>query len=188
MLKKLALLFLPSMLSFAVTAEDMQSLQQESKQAISDFALQLKAELVKGMSAGGPVAAIEICHTAASKISQDISTQYGWKVTRTSLKVRNPKNTPDAWENKVLEGFEQRLSQGESAQSLEFSEIITSDEQAVYRYMKAIPTTAVCLACHGETLGAQIVEKLAVLYPEDKARGFKINDIRGAFSITRKLN
>jgi hypothetical protein len=50
--------------------------------------------------------------------------------------------------------------------------------------MKAIPTGAVCLACHGQTLAPEIQEALDTDYPHDRARGYELGQIRGAFSIT----
>jgi hypothetical protein len=53
--------------------------------------------------------------------------------------------------------------------------------------MKAIPTSAVCLECHGATLASGAHDVLAELYPEDCATGFSEGDIRGAFVTIRKL-
>jgi hypothetical protein len=49
--------------------------------------------------------------------------------------------------------------------------------------MKAIPTAALCLARHGESINPDIAEA----YPEEQARGFKSRDIRGAFTLSRPL-
>ena len=48
-----------------------------------------------------------------SNIANKVSTAKGMKVARTSLKFRNEKNQPDAWEVAVLEQFEQRKVKGE---------------------------------------------------------------------------
>ncbi len=53
--------------------------------------------------------------------------------------------------------------------------------------MKAIPTQEVCLACHGEKIDKATAAKLAKLYPKDKARGFKVGDLRGAFTMSKDL-
>jgi hypothetical protein len=54
--------------------------------------------------------------------------------------------------------------------------------------MKAIPTGGLCLQCHGKALAPPVAEKLAELYPGDKATGYEQGDLRGAFVITRQLN
>ncbi len=53
--------------------------------------------------------------------------------------------------------------------------------------MKAVPTGKVCLSCHGETVAPEVEQKLAELYPDDKARGYKEGDIRGAFVVVKPL-
>ena len=49
--------------------------------------------------------------------------------------------------------------------------------------MKAIPTQALCLNCHGELMSTPVKAKIKQLYPGDKATGFKVGDIRGAFTL-----
>ncbi|MPQ96322.1 DUF3365 domain-containing protein, partial [Thioclava sp. JE_KL1] len=56
-----------------------------------------------------------------------------------------------------------------------------------YRYMKPIPTGAVCLSCHGTHIAPAVKQKLNELYPHDKAVGFNKGDIRGAFSFSKTL-
>nr|VFK61436.1 MAG: Protein of unknown function (DUF3365) [Candidatus Kentron sp. UNK]VFK69117.1 MAG: Protein of unknown function (DUF3365) [Candidatus Kentron sp. UNK] len=62
------------------------------------------------------------------------------------------------------------------------------DGVRVFRYMKAIPTLEVCTLCHGASLSPDVVTKLDELYPEDQARGFKVGDIRGAFSFMQPVS
>ena len=107
-------------------------------------------------------------------------------VGRTSLKVRNSANAADNWELAVLKQFEARKAQGEPADKLEFFAVIDDDQgQKTFRYMKAIPTAALCLNCHGETLSPEVDAKLKELYPNDQARGFKEGDLRGAFTLAK---
>ena len=109
-------------------------------------------------------------------------------IGRTSLKIRNSANAPDNWELAVLRQFEARKIQGEPADKLEFFAVIDDDKgQKTFRYMKAIPTVALCLNCHGETLSPEVAAKLKELYPNDQAHGFKEGDLRGAFTIAKPL-
>ena len=64
---------------------------------------------------------------------------------------------------------------------------MSSDGRKVFRYMKAISTGALCLNCHGADVSADVTRELERLYPKDAARGFRVGDIRGAFSITQTL-
>jgi hypothetical protein len=54
--------------------------------------------------------------------------------------------------------------------------------------MSAIPTKKICLECHGANLAPEVAARLDALYPEDRARGFKIGDIRGAFTLSKSLD
>ena len=86
----------------SVYAANYQQMVDESRKAINNFGTQLKNELQQGMDKSGPTSAIQICHNVAADIAVRISKQHGWKIGRTSLQVRNPKNAPDQWELQVL--------------------------------------------------------------------------------------
>ena len=147
----------------------------------------LKSELMAAMKSEGPMAAIAICNEKAPEISAKISQEMKFKVARTSLKPRNADNAPDEWEKQVLMQFEERKAQGEDPKQLEFHAVVETEGQRQRRYMKAIPTTEECLTCHGTELIPEIKAKLEELYPDDKATGFKVGDLRGAFTFTETL-
>jgi len=96
---------------------------------------------------------------------------------------------PDAWERAALEDFDRRAASGESPASLEKAEIVTEDGTQSYRYMRALPTQPLCLACHGlpEQLTPAVKEKLKTLYPDDKAVGYRPGEIRGAMTIRKPV-
>lgn len=56
-------------------------------------------------------------------------------------------------------------------------------EDGSYRYLRAIPTMPICLACHGTDIDPEISDMLREHYPEDQATGFTAGELRGAFSI-----
>jgi len=162
--------------------------QTAAKAAIKDFAGALQAELKVAMQAGGPVAAIGVCNTQALPISREISAEHGMALSRVSLKNRSPANVPNEWQKAVLEDFESQKAAGEDINALVWSEIISVDGENKFRFMKAIPTGGVCLACHGENISPEVKQQLSALYPEDRATGFREGDIRGAFVVSRKLS
>jgi len=159
----------------------------EARQVIKTFFSRLKGELQKAMKAGGPVHAIEVCNEKAPKIADQVSAETGWYVARTSLKNRAPTNSPLPWEKKVLKEFEARKAAGADVKSLDYHDVVEEEGQKVFRYMKAIPTGKICLKCHGAELDPKVAAKLDELYPSDRARGFKVGDIRGAFVLKKKL-
>jgi hypothetical protein len=159
-----------------------------SRSAAQKYGATLLAELQQAMQNGGPVNGIAVCYDKAAQIATDVSKTEGMTIRRTSLKPRNAANAPDAWETSVLKEFEVRKAQGEPANKLEFSEVVAgAGGQRTFRYMKAIPTAAVCLACHGEHISPELDAKLKELYPSDTARGYREGDLRGAFTIARPL-
>ena len=139
------------------------------------------------MKEGGPARAIEVCRDRAPKVASEISGESGWTVARTALKVRNPKNAPDAWEKKVLEEFAARAAAGEDVATLERSEVVEAGGTRAFRFMKAIRTGEPCLACHGASIRPDLAAKVKALYPEDSATGFSAGGLRGAFTLSKKL-
>ena len=159
-----------------------------SREAAQKFGATLKEALQQAVQNGGPVNGIAVCHDKAGQIAADLGQQLGMLVGRTSLQVRNPANAADNWELAVLKQFEARKAQGEPADKLEFFAVIDDDQgQKTFRYMKAIPTAALCLNCHGETLSPEVDAKLKELYPNDQARGYKEGDLRGAFTLAKPV-
>jgi hypothetical protein len=162
--------------------------QERARNAVADFASALKAEFTAAMQAGGPLNAIEVCHTRAPAIAAAVSLDSGMSVSRVSLRQRNPGNAPTEWQAAVLRDFEARLAAGEAAAALSWQESVQADGTREYRFMQAIPTAPLCLACHGEDIAPPVAEKLAELYPEDQATGYREGDIRGAFVVTGLLD
>ncbi len=172
----------------ASAQESQEQMVQESRQIIQKFAKNLKGELKAAMKAGGPVNAIKVCNEKAMDITLDASKTSGVELSRTSLRIRNPLNKPEAWEKAVLLDFDKRKNNGESPKKMEFSEIVNVNGKKQFRYMKAMGVAQPCLHCHGEKVLPAVTEKLSQLYPDDKATGYKKGDIRGAIVLTRELN
>lgn len=160
---------------------------QKGGEIIKAFSEDLKNVLMKGMKEQGPVETITACNGAAPGLAETHSKASGWQVGRTSLKVRNPKNAPDAWETAVLKEFETRKAAGEDPMKLAKSEVVEENGHKVFRMMKAIPMADACTKCHGETLEKPVAAKVDEHYPKDQARGFKAGDLRGAFTLKKPL-
>ena len=159
-----------------------------SRQVAQQLGDALKTTLEQAMANGGPVNALAVCHEQAATLASTLSEQEAVLIGRTSLKLRNPANAPDSWETAVLLQFQARHHQGEPISDLEFADVIEDDEgKKTFRYMKAIPTAALCLQCHGESLSAEVDTKLKQLYPQDQARGFREGELRGAFTLSRPV-
>lgn len=167
------------------TAEEIGA---QARAAVAAYSSALKSELSAALHAGGPLEAITVCNVRAPSIAKSVSLDSGMDLSRVSLRNRNPGNAPNAWQAAVLEEFEARLATGENIDALTWQEIADSDGRQEFRFMQAIPTASLCLACHGEVLAPPVAAKLAELYPDDKATGFREGDLRGAFVVTRNLD
>lgn len=159
---------------------------EEAKVLTKVFAETLKGELQAAIKAGGPISAVAVCKDRAPTIAADLAKHSGWDVKRTSLKPRNlALDTPDAWERQVLTRFEERKAAGEAADTLAFGAVVDDAGTKRFRFMKAIPTGDVCLACHGKDINPDVASALDAAYPKDQARGYALGDIRGAFSVSK---
>lgn len=131
--------------------------------------------------------AVTVCQDTAPKMAKAASEQSGWQVRRVSLRNRNPKAVPDAWERETLEDFDGRAAAGEATASLERATVQTFDGKPLQRYMRALPTQGLCLSCHGpaDQLAPGVAERLKALYPDDRAVGYSLGQIRGAMTLKR---
>ncbi len=156
---------------------------EQARQTVQLLGQELRSALTEALRAGGPTAAIGVCRIRAPEGAATVSARTGRKVGRTSLRYRNPANAPDPWERQVLASFEARLASGEPPGRLEHHAVVDRGGRRVFRYMKAIPTRKMCLVCHGEALDPLLAARLDEVYPGDRARGFRVGELRGAFTV-----
>jgi Protein of unknown function (DUF3365) len=161
----------------------------EARKVAGSVPPKLLAVLTEEIGKNGPEGAILVCRDKAPQLAKAASEETGWSVRRVSLRNRNPRAVPDAWERAALEDFDRRAASGESATALEKAEIMVEDGKRFYRYMRALPTQPLCLNCHGssEQLTPAVMEKLKALYPDDKAVGYRPGEIRGAMTIRKPV-
>ena len=171
----------------ALAGEDIKALSAEAKGIVQGFFKELKGTLVGAMKAKGPVGAVNTCNVKAAEIASKHAEQSGWEVGRTALKLRNPANEPDEWEKAVLEEFAKKIAAGADPMKLAKAEIVEQDGKKVFRFMKAIPTGKPCLTCHGENVKPEVLKTIKSHYPDDQATGFKLGELRGAFTLKKVL-
>ena len=78
---------------------------------MTQFGGLLKPKLKGAIQSGGLVHAIDVCSVEAPKIAKNLSVKTGWDIKRVSLRARNTTSaTPDSFEKKILEQFDERTS------------------------------------------------------------------------------
>lgn len=165
-------------------AIDEAALTADAKQAVMALGSTLQQQLQAAIKTGGPATAVEVCNKIAPSVAATLSAEHGVTLTRVSLKNRNPEmGVPNEWQTRVLQDFEARKAAGEAPDQLSYSAVVDDE----YRFMKAIPTAAVCLNCHGSDIQPDVQAKIQALYPADRAVGYREGDLRGAFVVVREL-
>ena len=164
-------------------AEEAPAYVLEAREATMAFQKALKKELMSAMQSGGPKKAVEVCHSRAPEIGEEIGRQTGWEIGRTSLKTRNEKNVPSDAERAVLQQFKKRKGNGEAVSELEWWQ----ENAEAIAYMKAIPMKGLCASCHGSNISPSLKQHISQFYPHDMATGFEVGDIRGAFTLKKYL-
>jgi hypothetical protein len=144
---------------------------------------QLITALQNAIGEKGIPGAIDFCNVQALPILDEVGSKYNVKIRRASKRYRNPEDKPLDFEELILDAYaynqENDIPNEPNIQKLENGEVLF--------YSKAIQIpNALCLNCHG-TPGKEISPdteiKLKELYPEDKATGHKLGDLRGMWSI-----
>ena len=146
----------------------------------------LSSALQQAMQEGGVPKAIDYCNLAALPILDSLSRENGVTIRRTSLQVRNPKDTPTSREKEVLEDFHQQMKNGEAIKPFVYFE-----EGAFVRFFAPIKVNTPCLNCHGvidETMKAADYALIQAKYPMDEAIGYQVGDLRGMWSVTFAQN
>ena len=180
------LLLIPALIAFPVHADDAARLG-EARKVASSVPPRLLTVLSEEISKNGHAAAIAVCQEKAPQMARTASEQTGWNIRRVSLRNRNPKAVPDAWERAALEDFDRRAAAGESPAALERWEAVSGAGGREFRYIRALPVQPLCLACHGtaEQIQPDVMARLKALYPGDLGTGYAVGQIRGAITIRK---
>jgi len=151
-----------------------------SKELLKKLGSNLKHEL----KTNGLIAAANFCTDSAFTLTQEVNLHQleGVSVKRISLKESNPLNKASADEIKVLESMQKLLDEKKLPDY-----IVEQDDKGYKYYKPLVITKEVCLKCHGDiSKNKELTEFMNKTYPEDKAFGYKMNDLRGAIVVEVK--
>jgi hypothetical protein len=156
-------------------------------QSLGDsIALAAQKALLQRVSAalqeGGPVYAVEFCRLQALPLTDSLSKAYQVQISRVAQRNRNPHN--QAAGNEELALFEKYAQQRASGQALADTAWLQGNQVVYYKpIMLGMPA---CLQCHGVPESEIDGQTLAVIrekYPEDKAIGFALGELRGLWKL-----
>ena len=151
--------------------------------AADTLALTLGSRLATALSQGGPVQALVFCSGRAQDLTDSVAAALpsGIRVGRTSLKPRNPANAPDAVDRAVLLDFDEAVASSAGPPA----EDVRRGADGEVRYYRPLVVTDLCLQCHGpvEELAPAVRDVLRARYPDDRAVGYHVGDVRGAIRV-----
>jgi hypothetical protein len=161
----------------------VESALAEARVAAKELSEAIRGLLMQELKGGGLEGAVAVCSTKAQARTAEYRRTFENDIRRVSLRRRNPANEPDAYERRVLEAFD-RLPI-EARPTAEHWELVREDGREALRYLKPVVANAMCLTCHGEKakIPAAVQAVVAREYPDDRATGFSVGDVRGAVSV-----
>jgi len=171
-------------LSANVTEADLLSTVLKRGNEVTGISQKALASKLKGaIEAGGVINAIEFCNLNAYPIIDSLEEVMGAEIRRVTIKSRNPKDDPDQLEKSILDAYQNAHSKDEILRD----NVQSIGEGSHFLYTKPIVIeNNLCLVCHGVP-GVELTtvnqQTILSFYPEDKATGYKIGDLRGMWSI-----
>ncbi len=136
----------------------------------------LSGKLKGAVQSGGIASAIQYCNVHAIPLTDSLSRVYNTEIQRVSDRNRNSVNALSASDSVVFADFQANPNQD--------SKVMKYGENILF--YKPILLKPLCLNCHGE-LGKTLPEAnqkvITELYPEDKAVGYQIGELRGMWKI-----
>ncbi|NIT56907.1 MAG: DUF3365 domain-containing protein, partial [Aliifodinibius sp.] len=125
--------------------------------------------------------ALQFCNVQAIPLTDSLSKHHDVSIRRASHKPRNPYNTADSLEIKVIKQYIKKLKSGNELQPITYA-----DENRITFHAPITITNALCLNCHGkvnEDISKENLATIQELYPNDQATGFSMGNLRGVWTI-----
>jgi len=146
----------------------------------------LGKNLKQHMKSGGPIAAAKFCNSDAYSLTLQVDKSFGKEISvkRISSKTRNSANQAVGNEKQVLASLE-GLNQAGVILPPFVVERVTTDTYKFYKPL--LINKQVCLKCHGNiSKNPKLASFLQEAYPQDKATGYSMGDLRGLIVVTIK--
>jgi hypothetical protein len=154
---------------------------QVARDAAQEAFQQLSGELAQAIQAGGTVAAIPVCDSKAESLVSKIAGERNLSMVRLSDRPRNPSQAATGADLAAIENFRAAILAGRPAVAAVSQE---ADGSTLVR-LPIVASQPLCLQCHGSETDISAETKAAILgsYPDDKATGYRLNELRGIWRI-----
>ncbi|MDP3301660.1 MAG: DUF3365 domain-containing protein [Sulfuricurvum sp.] len=153
---------------------------QQNGESASTALVQKLGSQVKGiMQKEGPVEAVNFCSKNAISLTHEVSKAHGVKMKRVTLQQRNPVNRPTTEEINIMNRW-----MSEMAKAQQPTAVLTNTPTGFTYYKPLVINNDVCLKCHGTVDSTTpLGQVLKAAYPNDRATGYKMGDLRGMIVV-----
>jgi hypothetical protein len=136
--------------------------------AVNAMVSETMGEMEAAMESGNAADAIAVCREKAPAIAASVSEQFGLKIGRTSVKLRNPANAPPEWAETLVANHTS-------------DPVFLAGPDGEFAALLPMKLRAECQMCHGPTemIDDEVLTAIAEHYPNDQAVGFAEGDLRG---------
>lgn len=137
------------------------------------------------MQSGGAERAIDVCANQAPEIAAKVGQEYQVRIGRMAVhgRERRSTNAASGWQEGPLQRMEVEVNSGARAADQVFTQAANLPQDVEFRFMKGIETEGVCLTCHGSVVDDSVLQAIQAAYPDDRATGFEVGDLRGALWV-----
>ena len=167
-----------------LSAEKRQKYLDKGQEMVTASFAALSGKLKAAVAAEGIDNAIRTCNMHASPIADSLANVYGAKIKRTAIRIRNEGNKPTLEEEHIIKLYQKAQESGD-----EMRPVVLLMDSVWVNYYAPITIQPLCLNCHGEpgvSMKESTYEVITELYPKDRAIGYKLDELRGIWSIKFK--
>ena len=156
---------------------------EAGKKIVAEAFAKLSAALAEAIAKDGPQGALPVCSEKAPQVAGQIAAAHGVSLRRATMMPRNPKNAADPAEQAALKTFADALAKREEPKP----QVIKHPDGSSTFLAPIVIGNPLCLQCHGTPgtdVTAATMAAIHKAYPDDKAVGYKLGDLRGMWKVS----
>jgi hypothetical protein len=158
------------------------ALKQRAAAIAKEAFSELSSNLLASITRSGLNEALPYCSDKAMPITKSVAAKHGVGLSRVTHKARNRANQATDAELALIRQFQSDVASKRAPAPV----LVTNTNHAVSVYVPIVIPNALCLMCHGQPgteVSVELQSTLRKLYPEDRATGFALGDLRGAWRV-----